>query len=212
VGVGIQLDVDEVGDGPTEVEGSGVGVGLAGALEVGSTMEVGSTVEVLEEGVGISTGEETSGVNVGVSAAFDTVSTEEERNVGVGTSDELTIDVTIDDDVVASDEDDELIEDAELESEDEEVVSGADKIAELEAELVIMSMVELEMTVGVSVVELDVMVMLDVTGSAVDVLEVLSMMDDELSKASDVTRELEEKSMLWLALLETDGPADDTCE
>ncbi|EAT82549.1 hypothetical protein SNOG_10214 [Parastagonospora nodorum SN15] len=63
------------------------------------------------------------------------------------------------------------------------------------AELVIMSMVELGND-----------------SSAVDVLEELSMMDDEVSKTSGVTRELEEKSMLWLALLETDGPTDDTCE
>lgn len=191
---------------------------LAGALEVGSTAEVGSTVEiasivevrstveVLKEGVGVSTGEEVSSVVIGVSAALEEVSTLEELDVGVGTSEELATDVAIDNNVAASDEDDELIGDTEIDSENEEAVSDGDMTIELEAELVITS------TVGASVVELDALVLLDVLGSAVGVLEVLSTMDDEISKTSGVIRELEEKLMLSLALFETDELTDKTCE
>jgi hypothetical protein len=213
--------VEEVVDDTTNVVDSGVGVGVGSIVEVlegvgvsagreGSGVGVGvdSMAEVLEEGVGVSAGGEASGVDVGDSDALGEASTEEVE-VSVDGSGKLMTDVTmIDDDVAASVEGDELIGDAELLSDGIGVISEADGITELEAEIVGTSMGELETTVGASGIEVEVLEVLDVRGSAVDMLEELSMMDDKVSESV----ELEVELMFSMVLLETDGVADETGE
>jgi hypothetical protein len=216
--------VEGVDDGSTTVGVSGVGVGVGSIIELledgsgvsaggedsGVGVGVGSMIEVLE-GVGVSAGGEASGVDVGVSDALWETSTLEELGVGVDGSEELTTEVTIDE--AASVEENELMGDAELLSNDIGAVSEgeADGVTELEAEIVGTSTTELETTVGASGIEvavMEVLEVLNVRGSAVDMLEELSMMDNEVSELVELDKEL----MFSLALLETAGVADETGE
>jgi hypothetical protein len=200
VGVGSTVEVlKEVDDDSTKVVDSGVGVGVGSIVEVlegvgvsagreGSGVGVGgdSRVEVLEEGVGVSAGGETSGVDVGDSDALGEASTEEVE-VSVDGSGKLMTEVTmVDDDVAASVEGDELIGDAKLLSDDIGVISEVDGVTELEAEIVGTSMTELETTVGASGMEVEVLEVLDVRGSAMDMLEELSMEDDKVSESVEL--------------------------
>jgi hypothetical protein len=219
--VGTQLDVEEDVGISTGVITSGVGVGLSTALKVGSiveevkdgigvsiatsgvdvgisnVLEVFSMVEEGKEGDGVSIRAEVSGVDVDVSDALGVASILEELEAGVGVSETSFTDVD-DDNVAASIEEGKLTGDVELVSEDEEATSEAIGLIELESEVMGTSIVELETMVAASGAGVPVLEVLDVIGSAVDILEELSVMEDEDSKSSyvTVTTELDERVML----------------